>query len=157
MRLKDAVRIAKMRCSPPPERIVRDTMGLLRVTMSIASTHRESVRRDLPHTLVDTGAELSWAPRAVLEALGITARKRIRFTMADGNAIERDVGYAIVAAGGEATPDEIVFGEPGDLVLLGARSLQGLNLKVDLVQKRLVAGGPMLAACRLASCRLVAA
>ena len=49
-------------------------------------------------------------------------------------------------AGGTFTTDEVVFGEPGDLVLLGARSLEGLNLKVDLVGKRLVSAGPMLAA-----------
>jgi hypothetical protein len=55
----------------------------------------------------------------------------------------------IVHAEGRETNDEIVFGEPGDLVLLGARSLEGLNLKVDLVEKRLVAGGPMLAAARI--------
>ena len=37
-------------------------------------------------------------------------------------------------------------GEPGELTLLGARSLEGLNLKVDLVGKRLVSAGPMPAA-----------
>jgi hypothetical protein len=42
--------------------------------------------------------------------------------------------------------DEIVFGQPNDLVQLGARSLEGMNLKVDLTGKRLVAGGPMMAA-----------
>src|SRR5207237_1851985 len=46
----------------------------------------------------------------------------------------------------EPLSGQIVFGEPDDLVLLGARSLQGLNLKVDLAGKRLAAGGPMLAA-----------
>lgn len=149
MRLIGGLRNAKMLYNPTLERIVRDTMGLLRTTMTIASTLREDIRRDLPETLVDTGAELSWAPRTVLEELGITPRKRVRFSMANGDAIERDIGWAIVGAGGAETPDEIVFGEPGDLVLLGARSLQGMNLKVDLVEKRLVAGGPMLAACRL--------
>jgi hypothetical protein len=39
-----------------------------------------------------------------------------------------------------------VFGEPGDLVSSAQRSLEGLNLKVDLVGKRLVSAGPMLAA-----------
>jgi hypothetical protein len=56
------------------------------------------------------------------------------------------VGFAIVHAGGTFTNDEVVFGEPDDLILLGARSLEGLNLKVDLVGKRLVSAGPMLAA-----------
>ena len=72
--------------------------------------------------------------------------KQVRFGMANGMEVVRDIGYVITHAGGAETIDEIVFGEPGDLVLLGARSLQGLNLKVDLVGKRLVAGGPMLAA-----------
>lgn len=127
---------------------MRDTMGLLRTTMGLANLLREGVRHDLPDTLVDSGAELSWAPRPVLEALGIKPRKRLRFAMANGGAIERDVGYTIVYAGGTECIDEVVFGEPGDLVLLGARSLEGLNLKVDLVQKRLVAGGPIIAAAR---------
>jgi hypothetical protein len=60
--------------------------------------------------------------------------------------LERWVGFAIVHAEGKLTIDEIVFGEPDDLVLLGARSLEGMNLKVDLTGKRLVSGGPMLAA-----------
>lgn len=132
---------------------MRDTMGLLRTTMGIANPLREHERRELPDTLVDSGSELSWAPRHVLESLGIRPRKRVRFAMANGDTIERDIGYAIVLAGGTECNDEVVFGEPGDLVLLGARSLEGLNLKVDLVQRRLVAGGPILAA---AQCRRAA-
>jgi hypothetical protein len=44
--------------------------------------------------------------------------------------------------------DEVVFAQPGDLELLGARSLEGLNLRVDSRAKKLVAGGPILAAAR---------
>jgi len=121
-------------------------MGLLRVAIAVENQLRPGERHELPDTLVDTGAELSWVPRAVMESLGVTPRKRLRFGMANGDEIVRDVGYAIIYAGGTECNDEIVFGEPGDLILLGARSLQGLNLKVDLVGKRLVAGGPILAA-----------
>jgi len=39
-----------------------------------------------------------------------------------------------------------VFGEAGDLVLLGARSLEGLNLRVDPLTKTLVDAGPAPAA-----------
>ena len=123
-----------------------DDMGILRTDVEIESLLREGDRRLLRDVLVDTGAELSWAPAAVLESLGITRRKTIRFQQADGTILERWVGFAIVHAGGTFTNDEVVFGEPGDLVLLGARSLEGLNLKVDLVGKRLVSAGPMLAA-----------
>ena len=123
-----------------------DDMGILRTDVEIESPLREGDRRLLREVLVDTGAELSWAPGAVLESLGIARRKTIRFQQADGTILERWVGFAIIHACGTYTIDEIVFGEPGDLVLLGARSLEGLNLKVDLVGKRLVSAGPMLAA-----------
>jgi predicted aspartyl protease len=126
-----------------------DDMGLLRTDVEIESPLREGDRRLLRDVLVDTGAELSWAPAAVLESLGIRRRKPIRFQQADGTILERWVGFVILHAGGTFTNDEIVFGEPGDLVLLGARSLEGLNLKVDLVGKRLVSAGPMLAAAAL--------
>ena len=102
---------------------MRDTMGMLRIATGIASTQREDVIREFPDTLVATGAELSCVPRAVLEEIGITPRKRVRFQMANGEAILRDIGYAIVHAVGAETPDEVTFGEEGDLVLLGARSL----------------------------------
>jgi hypothetical protein len=60
--------------------------------------------------------------------------------------VTRWTGGAIVHAGGTTTVDEVVFGEPGDLVLLGARSLEGLNLRVELASKRLVDAGPAPAA-----------
>jgi hypothetical protein len=44
------------------------------------------------------------------------------------------------------TVDEVVFAEKGDLLLLGARTLEGLNLVVDSRRKRLVAAGPLPAA-----------
>ena len=47
---------------------------------------------------------------------------------------------------GIPTIDEVVFGEPGDLVLLGAHSLEGLNLRVDPLRKQLVDSGPAPAA-----------
>lgn len=123
-----------------------DDMGLLRTDVELESPLDEGNRRLLTGVLVDTGAELSWAPSAVLESLGIPRRKVIRFQQADGSVLERWVGFAILHAGGTFTTDEIVFAEPNDLALLGARSLEGLNLKVDLVAKRLVTAGPMLAA-----------
>jgi predicted aspartyl protease len=101
--------------------------------------------------LVDTGAELSWIPSDILESLGIERYGRWRFRRADGTVLERWTGAAFVHAEGRRTTDDVVFGEPGDLVLLGARSLEGLNLRVDLVSRRLVDAGPAPAAAT-ASC-----
>ena len=96
--------------------------------------------------LVDTGAELTWVPAAVLEALGIQRLKESRFRQADGTILERYVGSALVYAAGTVTTDDVVFGAPGDLVLLGARTLEGLNLRVDPRAKQLVDAGPAPAA-----------
>jgi hypothetical protein len=67
-------------------------------------------------------------------------------TVADGRILERDIGFAIVHVEGKPTTDDVVFAEPGDRVLLGARSLEGLNLRVDPSARSLVDGGPIVAA-----------
>ena len=120
-------------------------MGLFRTDVEIQSHTRPGERRLLRQVLVDTGAELSWARAEVLESLGIERVKQVRFQQADGSVLERWVGFAILHAAGALTVDEVVFGEPNDLVLLGARTLEGMNLKVDLIGKRLVSAGPILA------------
>ena len=42
-----------------------------------------------------------------------------------------------------STPAIAVFADPGDLVLLGAHGLEGMNLRVDLVRRQLVPAGPV--------------
>jgi clan AA aspartic protease len=121
-------------------------MGTFRTTIKIENPLKRGELRELPDTLVDTGAELTWAPRAVLEELGIARQKQLGFRTADGRAVYRDIGYAIVHAGGTETNDEVVFAETGDMILLGARSLEGLNLRVDPRSKQLVDAGPIVAA-----------
>jgi len=123
-----------------------DDMGTFRTTIAIENPLRRGELRHLRDTLVDTGAELTWAPREILEELGIAREKRLGFRTADGRAVYRDIGYAIVHAGGTHTSDEVVFAEEGDMILLGARSLEGLNLRVDARSKQLVDAGPIVAA-----------
>lgn len=121
-------------------------MGTFRTNVMIENPLRRGAMKSMPDTLVDTGAELTWAPRELLEALGIQPEKHLGFRMADGRVIHRDIGYAIVHAADARTNDEVVFAEQGDLVLLGARSLEGMNLRVDSRNKQLVAAGPIDAA-----------
>lgn len=109
------------------------------------TNRRKSAR--IPKMLVDTGNEYTWLPEPVLEMLGVTREnKDLQFVMANGQTITRSVGFAIIRVGDTFTIDEVVFAEKGDLTLLGARSLEGLNLRVDSRNKKLVAGGPLPAA-----------
>jgi len=121
-------------------------MGTFRVDIEIENPARPGDRRTLHSVLVDTGAELSWFPADVLESLGIERRKAWRFRQADGSVLERWSGAAFVYVAGTTATDDVVFGEPGDLTLLGARSLEGLNLCVDPFSKQLIDAGPAPAA-----------
>ncbi len=97
--------------------------------------------------LVDTGSEHTWIPAPKLEKIGVEREKKdMRFVMANGEVVTRSVGFAILHVGRSFTIDEVVFAEPGDLLLLGARTLEGLNLTVDSIKKKLVAAGPVPAA-----------
>ena len=123
-----------------------DIMGTFRVSIEIENPVHPGPRERLSEVLVDTGSELSWIPSRILESLGIERRKEMRFRQANGAILERWTGSAWVHAGGTSATDDVVFGEPGDLVLLGARSLEGLNLRIDPVTKTLVDAGPAPAA-----------
>ena len=82
----------------------------------------------------------------MLDALGIAPVRTQRFIVVDGCVIERDIGFAIVHAGGTMAPDLVVFADDGDMALLGAHSLEGLNMHVDPVHKQLVPAGPIVTA-----------
>ena len=120
-----------------------EDMGILRLTVGIESPNRRGALRDLPDTMVDTGSEYTWVPRSVLEDLGVGVERIERFVTADGRIIAREMGYAIVHAASARTIDEVVFAEPGDMTLLGAHTIEGMNLRVDLKTKRLVPAGPV--------------
>ena len=121
-------------------------MGTFRIDIELENPAAPGRRERLQNVLVDTGAELSWFPANVLESLGIERRKIWHFRQANGMVLARSTGAAFVYAGGTWTADEVVFGEPDDLVLLGARSLEGLNLRIDPVAKILIDAGPAPAA-----------
>ncbi len=130
-------------------------MGTFRTDVEVENPRQPGERRLLTHAPVDTGAELSWIPRGLLESLGIERRKMWYFRQADGTVLERWTGAVHLYVAGTWTVDEVVFGEPGDLVLLGARSLEGLNLRVEPVSKRLVDAGPAPAAASLGSAWMI--
>lgn len=125
-------------------------VGTFHVSARIENVAERRKSAAIPKLLVDTGSEYTWIPEAILERIGIRREKKdLEFVMANGARITRSVGFAVVHVAGTFTVDEVVFGEQGDLSLLGARSLEGLNLSVDSRRKRLVAAGPLPAAASL--------
>jgi predicted aspartyl protease len=129
-----------------PCAIIADTMGLFYFgcrVLNPATSKSTAVRR----LMVDTGAESTWIDATVLEGIEIEPRKKdLQFQLANGLIVTRSVGYAVLRVDKAETVDEVVFAQRGDLQLLGARALQGLNLQVDSRRKRLVAAGPIVSA-----------
>ena len=123
-----------------------DEMGIFRTTLSVAALSVPDRRRELPNVMVDTGSEYNWIPTDVLSDLGVAPVRIDRFETADGRVLEREVGFAMFYAGGRSAAAAVVFAREGDMVLLGAHGLGGLNVRVDLNRKELVPAGPVPAA-----------
>ena len=124
-----------------------DAMGTFHTECEIVNIAQPAKRVTVSRLLVDTGSEFTWVPEDALRQIGIEVTKKdLQFVMANGQIITRSVGYAIIRVQGFETVDEIVFAQPGDLSLLGARTLEGFGAAVDSGKRRLVAAGPHVAA-----------
>ena len=121
-------------------------MDTVRTTILVENVERRGEARSVEHVLIDAASELTWIPRHVLEAVGVRAERFQAFLLADGRTVYRRVGIAIVHAAGTSAPDFVVFADPGDTVAVGARSLEGMNLRVDSRCRRLVSAGAIFAA-----------
>lgn len=88
--------------------------------------------------LVDTGSSLTFAPREMLERLGVQPTDQEEFELADGRVIQRSVGETRVRVDGRVVTTRVGFGEPGDASVLGAYTLEGASLAVDPVNQRLI-------------------
>lgn len=110
--------------------------------------HKDQKRSAVvPRMLVDSGSEYTWLPEEVLKQIGVQPVKEdLQIQMANGQIVPRTVGYAILRVDEFFTIDEVVFAQPGDLLLLGSRAMEGMNVHVDARRKKLVAAGPVVAA-----------
>ena len=134
-------------CPATPFSICFCEMGSFHVGCKLENHTDRNQAVTVPRALVDTGSEYTCIPSTILEKIGVQREKKdLVFTMANGQTITRSVGFAILRVEKHFTIDEVVFGEPGDMTLLGARTLEGLSLVVDSRKKKLVAAGPLPAA-----------
>jgi hypothetical protein len=63
--------------------------------------------------------------------------------MVDDVGIFRTTLGALAYAGGRSAAAAVVFATQGDMILLRAHGLEGLNLRVDPGRKELVPAGPV--------------
>jgi len=124
-------------------------MGLTDLEIDVANPARMDTWKPL-ELLIDSGAIYSVVPRPILEDLGIAPIARQEFRLASGTKVSREKGVAVFRYGDRVGGADVIFGEEGDLQLLGAFTLEALGLGLDPLKRELVPL-PMLLASNVTS------
>src|SRR5262249_11389323 len=111
-------------------------MGLTDITMTVSNPVDPSRSRELTF-LIDSGAVYPVVPRDLLHQLVLPPQRTESFSLADCTHIEREVGYALFTYQGKVAPSPVIFGEPGDALLLGVIALEALGLIFDPLRREL--------------------
>ena len=112
-------------------------VGLFSVHVTIRNVAEPHRLRDL-ELLVDTGSLFTWVAAPVLSEIGIIPAETRQFRTITGSLIERKMGYALVAWNGRTGSINVVFGEPGDVAVLGVTALESLTVTADPIQQTLI-------------------
>jgi clan AA aspartic protease len=95
-------------------------------------------REERVRFLIDSGATYSLLPEPVWQAIGLAPVRDMRFQLADGTSVTREVSecHLTLTQGAGHTP--VVLGQPGDVEpLLGVVTLEILGLVFDPFRRRL--------------------
>ena len=111
-------------------------MGLTVLRVEVGNPAKPAVREEIEF-LVDSGAVYSVVPATVLKKLGIKPVTTEEFRLADGSAILRKKGIALFKYGDKIGGADVIFGEEGDSLLLGALTLEALGLVLDPLKREL--------------------
>lgn len=111
-------------------------MGLTTLEIEVGNpANRQAIEK--VEFLIDSGAVYSVVPTPILERLGIQPLTAQEFRLADGTKITRRKGIALFKYGDRIGGADVIFGEEGDSVLLGAFTLEALGLALDPLRRDL--------------------
>src|SRR5438132_6139735 len=112
-------------------------MGTFFVEALLAAPGRPE-RRQRVELLVDSGSTYTWVAGALLRALSVAPTERRRVVTIEGQVAERDAAEVLITLEGRTLHTVCLFGDAGDLDVLGAYTLEGFGLAVDPVQRKLI-------------------
>ncbi|MCC6017177.1 MAG: Retroviral aspartyl protease [Desulfurococcaceae archaeon] len=87
--------------------------------------------------LVDSGAIYTSIPRNILEKLGLKPIAKQKLRLFSAEVVERDIGGVVVEYEGRRAIVPVIFGESGDIPVLGVTALESLGYQLDPVTKKL--------------------
>ena len=111
-------------------------MGLTSLEIEVGNPANPQATEKV-ESLIDSGAVYSVVPTPILERLGIQPLTAQEFRLADGTKITRQKGIALFKYGDRIGGADVIFGEEGDSVLLGAFTLEALGLTLDPLRRDL--------------------
>jgi clan AA aspartic protease len=111
-------------------------MGLIVLEIEVGNPASPKVTQKVEF-LIDSGAIYSVVPVSILEKLGIKPLSKEEFRLADGTKIIRKKGIALFKYGEKIGRADVIFGEEGDSVLLGAFTLESLGMALDPIRREL--------------------
>ena len=112
-------------------------MGTFFSEVQLASPARPD-RRETVKLLVDSGSMYTWVSASLLRDLGVQPTERRRVLTIEGRTTERGAAEILITLEGRTLHTLCLFGEPSDLEVLGAYTLEGFGLAIDPVQRRLI-------------------
>lgn len=111
-------------------------MGLTVLEIQVGNPSTPEVTESV-ECLVDSGAIYSVIPTPILVRLGIRPLTTQEFRLADGSKIIRKKGIALFKYQDRLGGADVIFGEEGDSLLLGAFTLEALGLALDPLRRDL--------------------
>ncbi len=111
-------------------------MGLTVLELEVGNPSNPEVTEKIEF-LIDSGVIYSVVPKVILEKLGIKPLSEEEFRLANGSKISRKKGIALFRFRERVGGSDVIFGEEGDSVLLGAFTLESLGLVLDPLRREL--------------------
>ena len=111
-------------------------MGLTVLEVEVGNPAAPETRETVEF-LIDSGAVYSVVPTPILDRLGIRPIAEEQFRLSDGSKIRRSKGVAFFKYGDRVGGADVIFGEEGDSVLLGAFTLEAMGLSLDPLRREL--------------------
>ena len=111
-------------------------MGTFHWPVTVISA--DGLRRETVEALVDTGSTFTALPAALLERMGIERGPSLDFTLADGSVMWQEAGEAWLSVDGVEANCIVLFAKDDLLPLLGADTLEAVEMLVDPVRELLL-------------------
>ena len=116
-------------------------MGLVYINATV-SNNGQSASLEF---LMDSGAKYTLLPLATWKALGLEPMESMRFLLADGTAIERQLSECKITLLEKSRHTPVILGEGADEPLLGVITLEEFGLTLNPFDRTLHPGRMILA------------